>query len=206
MSHTKKKSNKKNQQGVTLLLAILILSAVLAISFSLATILLIEVRTSGDVVRTEGSWYGVSAVSEEAIFNVKRNLPSGMLTYDQQLGNVQLSTQYPARNDNIIQVSVPPNTTFNSSANHYPVFDPNCPAPNPNPDNSNPDVFCRTNTTGGSGYGKLRLTYLNTGNTYPLSVYLCQVDPTKGVDPSGADITSYNTAACSDTNATTTGQ
>ena len=198
--------NFKSQQGVTLLLAILVLSSVLAISFSLATILLVEVRTSGDVIRTEDAWYGVSAISEEAIFNIKRNLPSGALTYDSQLGNVALTTNYPSRNDNIIQISVPPNSTFSDTANHYPIFDPNCPAPNPNPDPTNPDVFCRTNTTGGSGYGKVRLTYLNTGNIYPLSVYLCQFDPTKGVDASGANSQYYNSYACSNVNAPTTGQ
>ncbi|MCL5774788.1 MAG: hypothetical protein M1333_01085, partial [Patescibacteria group bacterium] len=58
-------AHNNRQSGVTLLLAILVLSAIMAISFSLATIIFIEVRTSGDLVRTEGAIFGADAVSEQ---------------------------------------------------------------------------------------------------------------------------------------------
>jgi len=53
MKFTESKFKKNRQSGVTLLLAILILSSIMAISFSLATILFVEIRTSGDFIRTE---------------------------------------------------------------------------------------------------------------------------------------------------------
>ncbi len=66
----------KKQQGVTLLLAIILLAAILSISFSIATILFIEIRVSGDLTRTEASLYAANGVSEQAIFNYKRDVCS----------------------------------------------------------------------------------------------------------------------------------
>ncbi len=67
MSHTAKK-----QAGISLMLAVLILSAITAIAFSLATIVFIEIRSSGDVVRTEPNLYASLGVTEEALFQYKR--------------------------------------------------------------------------------------------------------------------------------------
>ncbi len=65
------------QAGITLLLSILILAAITAIAFSLAAITVIELRSSGDVLRTEPALYGAQAVTEEAFFQYKRGvLPS----------------------------------------------------------------------------------------------------------------------------------
>jgi hypothetical protein len=188
-----KLKNQTRQSGVTLLLAILILASIMAISFSLATILLIEVRTSGDVVRTEDAWYGTSAISEEALFNIKRNVSSS--TYDTLVGNVSLTTAQPTLNDNIIQVSVPPNASFTGTASHFPIYNPTCPSPNPASSN-------QTCQLGGSGYGAIKLTYLNTGNpaNANLQVYLCQFDPREGTDPSHSNSNTYGSAVCSNIN------
>ncbi len=61
-----------NQSGVSLLLAVLVLSAITSIAFSLATVVLIEIRSSGDILRTEPALYGTLGVTEEALFQYKR--------------------------------------------------------------------------------------------------------------------------------------
>lgn len=65
-----------NQDGVTLLLGILILASITAISFSLATIAFVEIRSSADVVRSEPALYVIQGQIEEAIFKVKRGITS----------------------------------------------------------------------------------------------------------------------------------
>lgn len=75
MMYTMKiKSQKQyqNQEGVSLMLAVLILSAVTAIAFSLATIVFIEIRSSGDSARTEPALYATLGATEEALFQYKR--------------------------------------------------------------------------------------------------------------------------------------
>ena len=90
-----------------MLLSILVLSAILAISFSLSTILFVEVRNSGDLLRTEGALYGSQSATEEALFNIKREPPS--FSYSSQEGKVSINTSAPTYTDNpIIQVQVPP--------------------------------------------------------------------------------------------------
>ncbi len=61
------------------MLAVLILAALTAIAFSLATIVFIEIRSSGDVLRTEPAVYATLGVTEEALFQFKRYVPSGEL-------------------------------------------------------------------------------------------------------------------------------
>lgn len=73
----KLKNDVKNQKGVTLLLAIVLLAAMLSISFSIATILFIEIRVSGDLTKTEASLYAANGVSEQEIFNLKRSVCTG---------------------------------------------------------------------------------------------------------------------------------
>lgn len=60
------------QAGVTLMLAVLVLSAVVAVAFSLATIVFIEIKSAGDALRTEPAVYGTIGVTEEALFQYKR--------------------------------------------------------------------------------------------------------------------------------------
>lgn len=63
------------QSGVTLLLATLVLSAIAAISFSLAAITFVEIQVSNDLSKTEPALYAVTALTEQAIFQVKRAVP-----------------------------------------------------------------------------------------------------------------------------------
>jgi hypothetical protein len=65
---------KNKQSGVTLLLSVLILAAITAIAFSLAAIILVEVRSSGDVTRTEPALYAAQAITEEAFFKYQRSV------------------------------------------------------------------------------------------------------------------------------------
>lgn len=60
------------QQGISLMLAVLVLAAITAIAFSLAAIVFIEIRSSGDVLRTEPALYATLGVTEEALFQYKR--------------------------------------------------------------------------------------------------------------------------------------
>ncbi len=160
------------QQGVTLLLAILVLSSILAISFSVATILFVEVRSSGDLLRTEPSYYGAAAVAEQALYNLKRGINtvhSGQCDtslpncFSTSVGNTVINSAVTSSiADPVQQDSIPVSpdivgNQFPAAAKHYLFYDPQ-------------------NPTGGSGYGKLTLTYLSTGNTNHLKVYLCEFD------------------------------
>ncbi|HEX3099353.1 MAG TPA: hypothetical protein VHQ41_00065 [Patescibacteria group bacterium] len=65
-------SQTDSQAGVTLMLAVLVLAAITAVAFSLATIVFIEIRSAGDSSRTEPALYGTFGVTEEALFQYKR--------------------------------------------------------------------------------------------------------------------------------------
>jgi hypothetical protein len=75
MTHTdetKLGESQTSQSGVSLLLAVLVLAAITAVAFSLATIVFIEIRSSGDAKRTEPALYATFGVTEEALFQYKR--------------------------------------------------------------------------------------------------------------------------------------
>ena len=189
---TSYKLQDRRQAGVTLLLAILVLSAVLAISFSLSTILLLEVRSSGDLTRSEASLYASTGISEQAAFDLKRqvNCGGGCSFIGNFNNNVALSS---------IVMSSSTNPTFRDQIKQASGF------------SSNPKVydFCpvtaATGSIGGNngcGFGKVTLTYLpsnlpNGGNADPLVAYLCQYDPTKSVDSTGLTSGAYTSAPCS---------
>jgi len=71
--------HKPKQDGVTLLLAVLVLAAITAIAFSLAAIITVEIRSSGDVLRTEPALYAVQGVTEEAFFKYTRAVSDSAL-------------------------------------------------------------------------------------------------------------------------------
>lgn len=73
---------KGKQNGVTLLLTILVLSAITAISFSLASVVFTEIRTSGDLQRTEPALYATQGVIEQSIFKVQRDIPDAQMCFD----------------------------------------------------------------------------------------------------------------------------
>ncbi|MCX6797581.1 MAG: hypothetical protein NTX98_03850 [Candidatus Doudnabacteria bacterium] len=157
---------------MTLLIAIIVLSAILAITFSIATILMIEIRTSGDLLRTESAFYGADAVMEEALFKVKRNVSywSGY-GVERNLGNVKVDA--PAEKlvaDNIFQDSIPVMTPGNFYlSKRYPLYNPESP-------------------TVGGGYAKVKITNLSIETSQSLKVYICQFNPVVG---------NYQTAPCS---------
>lgn len=73
MTFSNKNYNIQNREaGVTLMLAVLVLSAITAVAFSLATIVFIEIRSAGDSFRTEPALYATFGVTEEALFQYKR--------------------------------------------------------------------------------------------------------------------------------------
>ncbi len=186
-----------SQQGVTLLLAIMILSAVVAISFSLASILFVEVRSSGELLRTEASYYGAQAIGEQALYKVKRKVNANPNNgeqcdnalsncYSRTVGGIDTNSIAPSENsiaDPIQQDTIPPQsglitsgTEFSPLAKHYVFYDPDHP-------------------TSGSGYTKLTLTYLSPEASY-LQVYLCEYDPQVTVSTAGQG--HYATIPCSD--------
>lgn len=192
----------KKQDGVTLILAILVLAVVLAIGFSLTKITMNEIRSSGDLSRSEPAYYAADAVSEEALFKVKRQVPESSISYTQKLNNVSLNAPPPKESYQeypIFQIRVKkPYTSFSNTQIRYPVFNFSCPAPDPS---SNSQV-CQK---GGSSYGRIKITYLNTGHNDPLKAYLCEFDPTWGVDDTGQIPNTYRTLPCSDPNDTQSG-
>ena len=72
MTNLNNHNSKINQAGVSLMLSVLVLAAITAVSFSLATIIFVELRSSGDVLRSEPAVYGTLGVTEEALFQYKR--------------------------------------------------------------------------------------------------------------------------------------
>jgi hypothetical protein len=192
---------KGGQEGVTLMLSVLILAAILAIAFSLATITFTEIRSSGDLLRTEPAFNAADAVAEEALFKVKRNVPDNLFTYSSSLNNVKLGNPVPTESFTstpILQVVVPRySNDFNSTRVRFPIYDTACIAPKTG--------GSQTCETGGSGYGRAQVTYLDTGNSDVLKVFLCEFDPRKPVDPSGQDSSSYSSVPCSNPTDTSNG-
>lgn len=157
-------AGNKRQRGVTMLLAILVLSSITAIAFSLATIIFIEIRTSGDVARTEPTLYASVAITEEAIFKVKRSAPdcispgnpANCLAYDANIGSVTISNP-------ILQLfsTTPLIEIFNPTLKKvYQIVDPN-------------------NIFGGANYGQVKVGCLQPLGT-AVSVILDQIDPNTG--------------------------
>lgn len=144
-----------NQDGVTLLLSILVLSAILAISFSIATILFVEIRNSGDLVRTESAIYAAEGASEEAFFKLKRKVGSTFV-YSNKLGLVGVDTPIESTTTPLVYETVLncENNTFEKAA-RLPIYDADF-----------PDV--------GSNYGKIKVENFGDAN---LEVWVCQYRP-----------------------------
>jgi hypothetical protein len=153
----------KKQAGVTLLLSLLILSAVTAISFSLATIVFIETRASSDVQRTEPALYGTLAVLEDASFDIKRGAGNPRPTQMNCLSPgvcVNMTSTVSSLRDNTIIEKIPSTASdYNSSVKFYLI----------NPDDLYTDVDGDGSPDG--GYGKIRVT--NIGNV-PFRASLCK--------------------------------
>jgi hypothetical protein len=173
----------KREAGMTLLLALLVLSSIMAISFSIATILLVEVRSSGDLLKTEPVLYGAESVTEEAIYKIKRQVPASLFSYPASIGNIQLNNPPPLESSTttpVYRVVVLPNTNFQNTTNHY--------------------ILAPSGVVSGSNYGRIKLTYLDNGNTSSLTVYVCEYNPNLPHDPGGGLPNSYRTIVCSEPN------
>lgn len=183
-------NSKQSQAGVTLLLAILILAAITAIAFSLAAITTIELRSSGDVLRTEPALYGAQAVTEEAFFKYSRAVPNALLdvaadpSFNDNTGcqpasirvcnpnNVVLSSPLPTIRhfDSAPRVDVIPTTTPSTPV-HYLFFDPLHPGDFGQVYNS-VTLTIINNVTGGSSTltrtdGQGNTTVVRTDNLFP---------------------------------------
>ncbi len=160
-------------------MAIVILSSVMAISFSLTTILFIEVRTSGDLLKTEGVLYAAGGVGEEAFFNIKRQVATSTYAYTTKFSNnarisgTPVSTTYSTP---LVQDKVLRNSILGSSGQK--IYD-----------------FCNIKTgVAGCGYGKVDITFLDTGGNGSIKVYLCEFDPSSnfnGNDPCSVSPMNY---------------
>ncbi len=177
---TNKREKSASQAGVTILLAILILSSILAITFSLSSILFIELRSSTDLVKSEGSLYGSSAVAEEAVYSIKRSVcpDTNQNCFDfvsNFSSNSVLTTQpaFSSTSTPVIQEKVPKYTSLTTTKNIY--------------------DFCGTAATqSGCGYGRVQIVFNDIGNSSSVFAYLCEFSPTM----------SYGSAPCSDPNNT----
>lgn len=164
------------QEGVTLFLAILVLSSILAISFSLATILFIEVRTSSDLTKTEGALAGANGIAEQALFNIKRSACTSNCYVSGFTNHVVLANGSPQKttiaSPNLADKVLPSSKNLDNTINKY--------------------DFCSINATStqGCGYGKVTVTYEPSGNPDTLAVYLCEFDASGN--------TAYTTPPCSD--------
>ncbi|MBI5529880.1 MAG: hypothetical protein HY918_00045 [Candidatus Doudnabacteria bacterium] len=175
---TIKNLRQENQQGVTLLLAILVLSSIMAISFSLATILFIEVRSSSDLLKSESSLYGATAIGEEAVFSIKRGVcPTSNLncfTFPSQFNNstvLQTQPVFSSTSTPVIQDKIPKATSFTSTTKKY--------------------DFCGANVySSGCGYGKVTITFNDIGNGASVYAYLCEFDASGN--------TSYTSSPCTE--------
>ncbi|HYF05357.1 MAG TPA: hypothetical protein VEA59_04260 [Patescibacteria group bacterium] len=65
----------QKQKGITLLLAVIVLATITAITFSIAGIILSEVRTANDLSSTEPVLYTTQSFLELALFKVSNALP-----------------------------------------------------------------------------------------------------------------------------------
>ncbi len=66
-----------SESGISLMLSVLVLAAITAIVFSFTTIVFIELRASGDLLRSEPALYATLGVTEEALFQYKRYVNDG---------------------------------------------------------------------------------------------------------------------------------
>lgn len=85
----------KNQRGVTLLLALLVMAALTAIVFSAAAIIYNEVKTSGDLTKTEPIITADEAVAEDSLFKLARGfstLASCLSPSSSTVGSVTVTT------------------------------------------------------------------------------------------------------------------
>lgn len=167
---------QQSQQGITLLLSILLLASISAIAFSVASITLIEVRTSGDVQRTEPIFYSDQGIAEEAVYGLKRKASPATATAPTALyfgGDCSTSfVPYIAPDTSVtsqvkicnvapgdVVVRVPASAVDYATAKRLYMFDPS-------PGNQG---------TGPGGYEVLNIENISTINA-AVRVFICHLD------------------------------
>lgn len=78
------------EAGITLMLAVLVLAGITAIAFSVAAIVFVEIRASGDLLRTEPALYAVQSATEEAFYGTTRGINN--FPFSTSINNVSLVT------------------------------------------------------------------------------------------------------------------
>jgi hypothetical protein len=152
-----------------MLLALLIMSAVLATSFAVAAVLFAEVRSLGDLTRTEPVIYAAQAVTEESFFQERRSVPATGIQLTQKLGNIDLTTATTSLTDPIYLDRVSAvSTSIANTKSRYPLYDPNQPYGGLDQVTGLP--------VGQSDYGRVQVTHVDTGTGVTLHVYVCQFD------------------------------
>ncbi len=154
------------QAGVTLLLAVMVLAAILAISFSLATILFVEVRSSGDVYRSEPAIYAAQAVTEESFFQSRRGIAATSFPFTSAVNAVKVAAPVQTSyGDPIVLDKVVPLSSGTASPSLLGL--------------RNRYVLCDAGNcySTGSGYGSLQVTFINNGSGGRIYVFVCQFAP-----------------------------
>ncbi len=146
------KINYSSQAGVSLLLAVLVLASITAISFSLATIVFVEIRSSSDFIRSERALYSAYAITEEALFKYSRGVDFDYLDGNGELNGVGLvATDTQEAQSPLIDV-IPA-----SSAAQY-------------------DLVEATDPNGSANYKKIRLVHYSQGGG-ALDYQFWSIDP-----------------------------
>jgi uncharacterized protein (UPF0333 family) len=162
----KKREQLKSEEGVTLLLGLVIMGSLLAITFSIATVLFVEIRNSNDLVLTETAYMANIAIAEEQIFKVKRGISDSVSTFTNKIGgSVNIDAPILSSTSSPIIIKTIPKEIVSFTHTQPTTF----------------LVYNSENPTAGSGYGKISISYLETGATQNLYVYLCEFNPSFGL-------------------------
>ncbi len=151
----------------------------------------VEVRVSGDLLRTEPAIYSANAVTEEALFAVRRKYPRcfgqgciNQFFYTTQLPGSPVTMNNPIPptenlyNDTILTDEVlPTSNSITNTQNRYALFDP-------------------SNINKPSPYTELKVTFKNTGSGGTIHIYVCQYDSALNNSGSPNSTISYNPIDC----------
>lgn len=158
--------NQNSQAGVTLLLSVMMLASISAVAFSLAAVTLIEVRTSGDVQRTEPIFYSDQGIAEDAVYVLKRKVSgisfgtdcaTSFATYsDRPDTSITSQTKICQVADGTVIVRIPASAIDYASAKRLYMFDP------------------ANYGTGAGSYDDLVIKNVSTEN-YSVRVFVCKL-------------------------------
>ena len=150
------KLNIKDQRGITLLLAILVLAAIVVVTISFSTLATVEVRTTGDDARSEPAITAAEAGAEDALFEGVRGF-SGYISANCANPTVTTLSSNNVTVSNCINYYNPDpyNFTMASAQGEY-VY-----------------VYNPTNQSANPGYTSISVSVTGGGPNANLSVSLC---------------------------------